>query len=308
MMKTPKYLFGYIIAALFITGCSNNENFYQPGPDVNPNSPKVYFNASNPGVGNVDTGDQYLNIAVSRINTSGSITVPITVTWHSEGLTFPDQGVTFAAGEETAYFRVGYSNDLTYETPYPFGLAIEHSYTDPYDSSIPGTVTFKGNLNRVEPWVLVANTTCTFQGTSGSNLAKFDNFTQALYKKELAGIFKFENWCLNGTGEPYGDLIFSVRNNQMYPDPSVGYHGESGRWYFYVPWATSDDTSFQINGKLPTSTGVYMTYFYLYTVGSTDSRFAMDFNEQAKTARLGGYSRYSSSTFSSGAFMLHYTW
>lgn len=312
-MKTIKYYFICIMAVMLafcFEGCSQYENNYQPGPDVNPTAPKVYFDMSNKVIGNVDIDEEYLNIAVSRINTNGSLTVPVSVVWSSEGLIFPDQNITFATGEETVYFRIGYSKELMYEKLYPFELKIDDFYTDPYDASMPGTVTYRGNLNRLEPWVFVAEATCTFEATSGSKLANFDPFKQKLYKKELAGIFKFENWCLNNTGEWYGDLIFTVNDKkQILPDASIGYHDIGAkRWYFYLPWADSENTSWQINGHLPTSTGVYMTYFYLYTVGSTDSRFAMDFDEEAKTAKFGGYSRYSSSTFSSGAFLLHYTW
>lgn len=311
-MKTIKYYFICtitIIVAFCLKGCSDDKNNYLPGPEVLPTAAKVYFNESNGSIGNVELDEEYLNIAVSRVNTSGSLTVPIIVSWSSEGLSFPDQSVTFNSGEETAYFRVKYASDLEYETLYPFKLELDHAYTDPYDESIPGTVTYKGNLNRIEPWAFVADMTCTFEALSGSKPATFDSFKQKLYKKEKAGIFKIENWCLNNTGEWYGDLIFKVdEKKRIHPDESIGYHGYAGRWYFYVPWATSDDTEFEINGHLPTSTGVYMTYFYLYKVGSTDSAYAMDFDEEAKTATIGGYSRYSKSTFSSGRFQIHYTW
>jgi hypothetical protein len=303
--KIPAFLICGLLMILS-TSCNDDDN-WSPGHAVDPSSPKVYFEESN--IGEVAPEDEYLNISVSRVNTSSSVTVPITVIWSSEGLTFPDQDVTFASGEKTAYFRIGFSQDITYETPYPFELKINESYTDPYDATIPGSTVFTGSLIRAEPWVFIAETTCTFEGRSGTNLAKYDPFKQKLYKKEIAGIFKFENWCLNNTGEWYGDFIFTIDNDkQILPDASIGYHGASGRWYFYVPWAASDDSEFQINGHLPTGTGVYMTYFYLYTVGSTDSRYAMDFDEEARIAKIGGYSRYSSSAFSSGAFLLHYTW
>ncbi|MDL2323195.1 hypothetical protein LJC52_04320 [Bacteroidales bacterium OttesenSCG-928-A17] len=292
---------------LISVSCNDNDD-WTPGQEVVPNNPGVYFDMANEAIGNVAPGEQYLDIAISRINTNGSLTVPITVLWGSEGLTFPDQSVTFAAGEETAYYRIGFDPDVVeYENPYPFGLEIEHFYTDPYDESIPGTVTYSGKLNRGEPWVFVAEMTCTFEARSGT--AKFDEFKQNLYKKVRTGKYKIENWCLNNTGEWYGDLLFTVdEDKKIHPDESIGYHGEPGRWYFYLPWADSDASSWQINGNLPTSTGVYMTYFYLYKVGSSDSAYAMDFDEEAKTAKMGGYSRYSKSTFSSGRFWIHYAW
>lgn len=294
--------------AMFMS-CGDDDK-WSPGEEADPNSPKVYFSESN--TGEAEAEDSYLDIIVLRVNTSSAITVPVTVTRSSEGLTFPDESVTFAAGEDTAYFRVNISQELEYETAYPFALKIDESYTDSYDATIPGSPIFSGNLIRLEPWVLVAEATCTFEGTSGSKLAAFDSFKQNLYKKEIAGIFKFENWCLNDTGEWYGDFIFTVdENQQIIPDASIGFHDtDNNRWYFYEPGKASsgDDTEYQINGHLPTSTGVYMTYFYLYTLGSTTSRYVMDFDEEAKTATMGGYSRYSASTFSSGAFILHYTW
>lgn len=310
-MKRINSISVFLISGLLIGSVSCNDgNSWIPGSKVDPSSPKVYFNESN--TGQVDSEASYLNVAVSRVNTSGSITVPITVTRSAEGLSFPDRSVTFAAGEETAYFKVTFSQDIPFETDYSFGLKIDESYTDPYDATIPGSPVFSGNLRRLEPWVFVAEATCTFEGISGSSLAEFDPFKQKMYIKEIAGIFKIENWCLNNTGAWYGDFIFTVNaNKQILPDSSIGYHDTSAkRWYFYEPGkaVSGDATQYQINGFLPTGTGVYMTYFYLYTVGSTDSRYAMSFDKDAKTAKIGGYSRYSSSTFSAGAFVLHYTW
>lgn len=310
-MRTIKNLIGLIIAgglAFGLSGCSDDNN-YVPGPDPNPNSPQVYFDSFksglNSGINDVEYSDEYLLISVSRLKTQAALTVPIKVTYSPKGLSFPDQSVTFAAGEETTYFRVGFDKDaLEVESPYYFQLEIDHLYTDPYNNSIPGTPNYAGSLKILEPWVFIAETTCKFTGATAS----FGDFKQKLYKKEVAGLYMFENWCLNNTGEEYGNLVFTVVNNQLHPDTSVGYHGYSGRWYFYVPWATSDSSSWQINGHLPNPgvSGDYMTYFYLYKVGSTSSGFAMDFNEEAKTARLGGYSRYKNS--SGGTFILNYTW
>lgn len=298
------------VGMLMFASCSDND-WEGPGPETNPNAPHVYFDGSNPKVGSVAIDAEYLEIAVSRLKTANSLTVPITVTYHADGLSFPENSVTFAAGEETAYFKVKFSADLEYETPYGFGLVIDPAYTDPYSSILPGTSKWDGNLKREEPWVFVGKMDCTFEATSGTTRAKFDPFEQNLYKKEIAGIFKIENWCLNNTGEWYGDFLFTVNeDNIVLPDASVGYHDTSSkRWYFYVPWATDPDNykEFMINGFLPTSTGRYMTYYYLYTIGSTASGYSMNFDEKAKTARLGGYSRYSS-TFSSGTFILNYTW
>jgi hypothetical protein len=284
-----------------LTSCAEKDT-WTPGPQTDPSSPRVYFELSD---GEIAPDGEFLSLAVSRKNTSGAITVPITVVKSAPELSFPDAGVTFAAGEKTAYYRVNFSPGSKYETDYPFELKIDEAFTDPYLIESPG---FAGHLRRLEPWVFVAEMDCSYETKSGS--AKFDPWKQKLYKKEIAGLFRIEDWCLNGTGEWYGDLIFSVNENkQLIPDPSVGFHLTADkRWYFYTPDATSDATSFQINGHLPTETGIYMTYFYLYTVGSTDSRFKMDFDEEARTACLGGYSRFSGSAFSSGAFYLNYKW
>ncbi len=83
-------------------------------------------------------------------------------------------------------------------------------------------------------------------------------------------MFKIEDWCLNGTDEPYGDLIFTVdENKQLIPDASVGYHAvDAKRWYFYTPNATSDDTSFQING-------VNFEFSADNTIADVDSRIGL---------------------------------
>jgi hypothetical protein len=296
-----------IACAVLMTFASCAEkDIWTSGPQADPSSPKVYFELSD---GEVAPGGEFLNLAVSRKNTSGAITVPITVVKSAPELSFPDASVTFAAGEKTVYYRVNFSSNSKYEIDYPFEVKIDEAFTDPYLIESPG---FAGHLRRLEPWVLVAEMDCTYEVRSGTNKPDYGPWKQKLYKKEIAGLFLIEDWCLNGTGEWYGDLIFTVNENkQLIPDPTVGFHDTAAkRWYFYEPGkaATGDDTEYQINGRLPTETGIYMTYFYLYTVGSTDSRFKMDFDEEARTATLGGYSRFSGSAFSSGAFYLHYKW
>jgi hypothetical protein len=300
-MKTINIIACALVAML--ASCAEKDT-WSPGPKSDPSSPKVYFESSD---GEVEPGGESLDMAVSRKNTSGALTVPIKVVSAAPELSFPDAGVTFAPGEETAYYKVNFSSDSKYETDYPFELKIDEAFTDQYIIEAPG---FAGKLRRLEPWVFIAEMDCTYEGRSGTNKPDYGPWKQKLYKKEIAGLFKIEDWCLNGTGEWYGDLIFTVdENKQLLPDPSVGFHMTADkRWYFYTPDATSDASKFQINGHLPTETGIYMTYFYLYTVGSTDARYSMTFDEEAKTARLGGYSRFSSSAFSSGAFYLHYKW
>lgn len=304
-----KLLLVFALSAIVLVSCDEKAT-WSPGQPALPNNQGVYFDKSNGAIGDVELDEDYLNVAVSRLNTSAALTVPVKVIWASEGLIFPDQSVSFAAGEETAYFRVGFNKEIIeFETPYPFELSLDPQQTDPYDEFMPGTANFIGKFNRVEPWVFIADMNCTFEALSGSKPAAFDPFTQKLYKKIRTGRYKIENWCLNNTGEWYGDLLFTVdKENTIIVDESIGYHGAAGRWYFYLPWADSDSSSWQINGHLPTSTGVYMTYFYLYVKGSTDSAYAMDFDEDAKTAKVGGYSRYSKSTFSSGRFQITYNW
>jgi predicted small lipoprotein YifL len=306
MKNSSHFAFLLLLAIVSLASCGEKGN-WTPGPKVDPNSVKAYFE---PATGQVDPEEEFLALTLSRVVTTEAVTVPIVVVSAAPELSFPAKSVTFAAGEKNATFRVDFSADTKWEVDYPMVLKVDDSHADPY--IVDGNYMFSGSLRRLEPWVYVADMTCTYEARSGSKPAKFDPFIQKLYKKEIAGNqFMIENWCLNNTGEKWGNFAFRVdENNQIHPDPSVGWHGTKGRWYFHVPWATAEEPveEWQIEGYLPNTEGVHMTYYYLYTVGSTDSRFKMDFNEAEKTACFGGYTRFNKSTFSSGAFYLHYTW
>ncbi len=289
------------IAALF--SCA--EDVWRPGPEVDPGSPRAFF--GEPVSGWMEDEVGYLDVTVMRANTAGSAVVPITVVASAEELLFPAGSAVFGEGEEAAAFRVALNEDAEYERNYPFELKIDEAYADPYTAL--GTPVYKGSVRLVEPWTHIATMDCTFEATSGANRPQFLPFRQELYKKTKSRIFRIADWCLNGTGEWYGDLTFTVDGNkQMHPAPDIGFHSDNDRWYFYTPDATSIDSRFQLNGRLPTEQNVYMTWFYLYKVGNSDSRYSMDFDEEARTARLGGYSRYSSTLFSHGSFVLHYEW
>lgn len=302
IIKTAAY-FCIGLMTVFATACNSDE--WGPGPQPNPDSPVVYFNSSNPQEIAIDPGAGQFTITVSRVNYDSALTVPIDIVSNPYELPIPTS-VTFSAGQESVDMVISFTeSDFEIETNYPFELRLPFEYTNPYDSTVEGSMTFRGSFKINEPWVHIGTANCVFQVLSGGTA--FGDHPQDIYKKELAGLYKMDNWCLNNTGEWYGDLLFTVVDKKVHVDESIGYHGTAGRWYFYLPDATSDDPSFQINGHLPHASGVYMTYFYLYKVGSTDSAFAMDFDEEAKTATLGGYSRYSGGV-SGGRFKLHYTW
>ncbi len=302
MSTAGRIAFAVAIATLF--SCAKGD-LWRPGPEVDPDSPRAFF--GEPVAGWIEDGGDYLDVAVKRVNKSGRVTVPIAVTASAEELSFPAGNVVFEEGEETAAFRVTLNEDAEYERNYPFELKIDEAYADPYTAL--GTPVYKGSVRLVEPWTHIATMDCTFEARSGANRPQFLPFEQQLYKKAISGLFRIEDWCLNGTREWYGDLIFTVdENKQIHPSPEIGFHSGNNRWYFYTPDATSIDSRFQLNGHLPTEQNVYMTWFYLYTVGSSDSRYSMDFDEEARTAKLGGYSRYSSNLFSHGSFVLHYRW
>jgi hypothetical protein len=288
-------------ALMMLASCSDKDNWV-PGSKVDPNCPEVYFEDSD---GAVSPEDTFLELTVSRINTTNAITVPVKLVRAAEGITVPESSVSFAAGEKSVKFRVDFDQSLEYEVGYDLRLELEESFTNPYAAE--RATIFDGHLRRLEPWTLVAEMTCTYEARSGN--AVFDPFKQKLYTKKVAGLYYIENWCLNNTGEDWGNFYFSLNaDNKIIPDPAYGYHGAAGRWYFYVPGATSDSSSWQIPGYLPNANNHYMTYYYLYLVGSTDSAFAMDFNAEEKTITLGGYTRFNSGGFTAGRFHLHYTW
>jgi hypothetical protein len=73
-MKTKNIVIA-CAALLTFASCAEKDS-WSPGPKVDPNSPKVYFGASD---GRVEQGGEYLEIPVSRVNTTAAITVPISV-------------------------------------------------------------------------------------------------------------------------------------------------------------------------------------------------------------------------------------
>lgn len=143
MKKISKILMLVGISVLLVSACTEDPIVREPSP--NENSYGVYFLSNNPVDVTVKSDATSYTYKVGRLNTSGSISVPLT----SEGdpiFTIPAT-VSFSEGQQIAEFTVTF-NPLP-STPSTVKVRIDEQYAALYG---PGYNVFEGKLKAIN-WV-----------------------------------------------------------------------------------------------------------------------------------------------------------
>lgn len=306
MKTTYKYsLYMLVGMLLFIfTGCNDSDD-YNVGSQTDPNSPGVYFvKMDKPSISKEADESEQLKLSLERVQADKSIRVPIKVVYAPVGLVVPAE-VAFEANQTQADLVLDYTDEFKQNEEHAFKLEIDQAYARPYDETIEGTSMFQGKLTVFGAWDDYLTARVKFVNKSSGETPVFGDFEQKILKR--GSQYRIDNFMLNNEGYTFD---FSLDpNKQILPLDYVGYHDTAAlRWYFYK--GPSSSSSNRIPCYLPATDGTpkgdYITYAYFYTVGSSDSRYAFEFDEYTKTAKMAGYARYSES--SSGAFLLEFSW
>lgn len=123
-----------LIALVGFTACSDDDHEYEP---ATASGEQVYFSNALPSTVELSKSESSTTIQLNRINTSGSISVPLNVKKGAGSyMTYPST-VTFADGEATATIEATYNpDDVEYGTYVTDTLSIgDETYTTPYGLS-----------------------------------------------------------------------------------------------------------------------------------------------------------------------------
>ena len=142
MNKLFKYSLALLTMAVAFTACSDSDDNYQPG---SASGSQVFFNNTLQSQYEITGDANSFTVPIQRANTSGTITVPLTVTM-SEGSIFTvPSSVTFNDGEAVAYLTITYDPaDIVYGKYDEITLSIaDASQATAYGLS---TYTFKAGI------------------------------------------------------------------------------------------------------------------------------------------------------------------
>ena len=143
-----------VIAVPHLTACDDDDDDYSPGEAVS--GPQVYFSSDVETDIEVTTEESSFSIQVLRANTSGSVTVPLTISGDEGSIYTIATSVTFSDGESEAEIIGTYDpDDVVYDDIVDITITIDDDYATPYGNA---SETF--SVGMPAPWESLGN--CTF--------------------------------------------------------------------------------------------------------------------------------------------------
>lgn len=144
-MRMIKYFMALTLAlALVLTGCSDNDDDYKAAEPLRAGNEQVHFSPVNKAKTFLasDTQAKEVSLTLVRTTTSGTTTVPVTLSEATPGIT-ADQQVTFADGDSTATVHVALPDTAKAGDSYAYTLTVSGDNTDPY-TLLSGGLSFSG--------------------------------------------------------------------------------------------------------------------------------------------------------------------
>ena len=143
-----------VIAVPLLTACDDDDDDYSPGEAVS--GSQVYFSSDADTDIEVTTEESSFSIPVQRANTSGSVTVPLTISGDEGSIYTIATSVTFSDGESEAEIIGTYDpDDVVYDDIVDITITIDDDYSTPYGNA---SETF--SVGMPAPWESLGN--CTF--------------------------------------------------------------------------------------------------------------------------------------------------
>lgn len=228
-MKDIKKIFGALAAtvvAFTLTSCGNDNPEYTPASAET--TAQVYFSGDASTTIELSLSETSFEVPVYRAVTSGSVTVPLTVT-ASEDLYDIPSSVSFADGESETSIVITYDPDeLEYDNYTDITIEIGEDYATQY-----GLSSYSFSVGVPAPWESLGN--CTYTDDFITTFYGVDNLEYEVEIQENSqtpGYFRLVN--------PYGA---AYGYNETYDDGTAD-------------WDTSQDWYFEIHAEDPD--GVYI--------------------------------------------------
>lgn len=253
-------------AATALGSCSDEK--FEPGEAVDPDSPAVSFVGTQKTYLCGSKDSEYLStVMLHRENTDGALTVDIDIIHAENELQIPSK-VTFAPGESSASLEIRLDKDAEILVQYPFTIAIDSKYSDPYADG-PGVCMFSSS-------VVVANAyiaDCYFYYAKDYVKTASDNGHFKMQVLQTAATeFVLKDFMSCGK-----DLTIKVGADKV---PEIS--GDIAYWDAdYACWDIYDEESDDFRLYFSSSTTSYMDELYMYKSGS-----AYSFRESDKRNQL----------------------
>ena len=242
------------VAVLCFTACDGKNTDYEPGAPTEASDTKVYFSSSNsadfieePGVR--DSVIVYL----TRTNTQGALSVPITVKTADQALTLPATA-EFADGEETAEYIVRFNDDaLVANQSYKFSVAVDEKYADHYTAA-SGTANYSAYVMDATWNQYTENTQFTWSVNGTTYTFKDSEF----YRLGTTTRYKLTNFLGSGL-----DLVFSCKDTDT---ALVGLNNTTtfadGYYAGFIFWDDdkNEDASWTVGDKTISELAIFNTY------------------------------------------------
>lgn len=287
--------------SLATTSCADDlpSSKYEPGAAVDSSSPAVYFDSSASQAYEFNGDDlMQFDVTVKRLNTSGAVTVPITVTATADGVTAPES-VSFADGESSTTFTVDCSG-IPSKTTVSFSISVPEGMSTPYGA---GTDVLDGTVIKLGDWALLADDVeYRYENTSYDEIFE-RTLDQKLYNLEGTNRFRLTNFANSGvsltfevaTPTDYYARITPIDNFIKYTDVFPDQTDTYNTWYFFNTEANEYP---QWNVDATGSRGISYLLLYDYDP-SSDYRYSYIYITKPGTdgtAWFTAYANYSDGT------------
>jgi hypothetical protein len=178
------------IFVLLLTACMEEDiPKREPSPEVSSDNAKVYFPNSNASSYELDEDDTSISLTIKRANTSGAVTVPITVLRNDSNIFVIPESVGFEDSEDEVNFNVTFSGAIP-ATEYKFEIIVEgDDLVDPY-TIIQGAPSIEVSIALIK-WEKFAT------GEYGITLLDITK-TMDLYKAEGSNKYRFYDVWIDG--------------------------------------------------------------------------------------------------------------
>lgn len=149
MKKNKLVIVAMVGLALIVASCSENyperSASYVPASDVT----GAFFPASNPSTVEVLPTDSFYTITVTRLDTTQAATVKFHETSDVSNMFSIPESIAFAAGQREAELKISFLDLVDFQN-YEYGIEMDESTTNPYDTLMTGSTKYLMNITQTD--------------------------------------------------------------------------------------------------------------------------------------------------------------
>lgn len=215
-----KYMFIALTACFSFAACSDDDK-YSPGEQESANRAGVYFPSAN--ISNIEldpVAATEFDITIARLNTEGSIEVPIIVQTNDGDVFQLPETAVFADGDAEATIKVNFPN-AEIGNPYKLTVTVPKEFISLY-KKFDGGVSYSLNVQRVK-WNMLGNG----QWLDGFWYG-FGEEVTIEQRDDIPNMYRVSNPYTNELVDSYGEIKGTYTDNYVFTvnkDATVSWEG-----------------------------------------------------------------------------------